>query len=113
MRRREDGKEKEGKQSYNDILFGICQVIVLIPVRQERGDVLFERLDNVRVRVKLLDGRIVAVFCLGEVVPGPAEEVVFPSVVVVLCVFVRHISLLLCINFNIRVVCFRCHAPPP
>jgi len=63
-------------------------------MRQERRDVLLERLDNVGVRVELLDGGIVAILCLGEVVPSPAEEVVFPAVVVVLCVLISHIVVL-------------------
>lgn len=61
-------------------------MVVLVFVCQERLYVALERSDNSGVAVELLDLRIVAIRRLSEVVTSPAQEVVLPTVVIVLFV---------------------------
>lgn len=65
-------------------VFCVGEMVVLVFVRQERLYVALESRDDSGVRVELLDLRIVAVRRLGEVETGPAQEVVLPTVVIVL-----------------------------
>lgn len=63
---------------------GVREVCVWVRVGQEGCDVVFEGGEDGRVGVELLDFRVRAVAGLGQVVAGPAEEVVFSAVVVIL-----------------------------
>lgn len=65
---------------------GIAEIRIGVDMREERVNVRFERGNDIGVGVELLDLRGGRVGGLGEVEAGPAEEVVFSAVVIVLCV---------------------------
>lgn len=67
-------------------VFCIRQVVVLVSVCQKRLDVVLECSDNGAVRVELLNRGVGAVPRLSEVEASPAQEVVFPTMVIILLI---------------------------